>query len=451
MASVGADPLITLQWDVLGRFLTQWLTITDVVKLDSAYCNHSSRPHFLKRLNSDGAAFEQVECRSSKQRMVDWIGIRGVRIKELDLPKSHTQLKNILTCTGHYLETIKCSNQLGIPRNECADISSYCPNLGTLKVNLKTALSPGMTSILTGCPKLHTLQIPYNYYATWDQFHGDNVTNRQNVFSHISCPSMRTLVLDDPATNSFLKMMIKAFPGLTRLEIAHGSIRKLSKSDGIAKLCPALESLSVVDGWCSNKFIMPFIRHCSNLSSICIGSKIMDAVLVAIGNHCKKLERLQVHHSPISDTALITVVESCLGLTFVDVSDCNRITDTAVTAITETCPQLQEITLSYNERITDTSLFAIASNCASLKRLNISCLHRITDAGVVAIAQKCLMLESLDMRESSALIGDWRGNGGTGEAYVALAKYSKCLKKLRASMSLSEWALFKYIRPDVVV
>jgi hypothetical protein len=82
----------------------------------------------------------------------------------------------------------------------------------------------------------------------------------------------------------------------------------------------------------------------------------------------------------------------------IDIS--RNITDHTLQSIGEHCTRLQSLNLYGCREITDTGLITISIHCPELESLAVvGCCHQITDASIISMSTHCIGLQSLNLYE----------------------------------------------------
>ncbi|XP_051167584.1 F-box/LRR-repeat protein 7-like [Leptopilina boulardi] len=124
----------------------------------------------------------------------------------------------------------------------------------------------------------------------------------------------------------------------------------------------------------------------SSLTSLSLrhSKRVTDLNVTTILDNCIHLKELDM-----TDCSRITKVctrVAVLQLQTIDLSDCHEIDDSGLVSSLARMPHLNCLYLRRCFRITDTSLIAIASYCSGMRQLSVSDCTRITDFGVRELA-----------------------------------------------------------------
>ena len=172
--------------------------------------------------------------------------------------------------------------------------------------------------------------------------------------------------------------------------------------------------------------------HYSKMLSCCTGlesvsfSKCKDVtknMLTNLGHKCANLRCLDVSHTAVTNSALISLAENCSTLTHLNLSACRNITDrgvifiakynsmlselylrdnqgissSGVIAIAKRCKVLTVLYLSFCRNVSDTPIIVVGDNCPLLTRVGLKGCDSVTNAGKSALLQKCKYILSLDI------------------------------------------------------
>jgi hypothetical protein len=243
-------------------------------------------------------------------------------------------------------------------------------------------------------------------------------------------------------------------------KLADLSLHKMQLSgQGLSQVlrqCVALESFEVT----AEDQVIPVEVAIPSLKSLKSGSRcITDAVLMAIGQYCAKLETLHVFKfaartgdSGVSDVRVRAVLEGCPLLRETDVEYAGGISDDlrvelarrlSLTSIdfkrwTNRCSYLAQEVLKASPNLTsvrfwiqtsDATLAVCAQHCPQLRELDLSGTRRVTAAGVRALLKEVgSKLCSLDLRGCKHF-GD--------EMVLAVAEHCPLLERFQCSPHIS--------------
>jgi F-box/leucine-rich repeat protein 2/20 len=124
-------------------------------------------------------------------------------------------------------------------------------------------------------------------------------------------------------------------------------------------------------------------------------NNVGDESIIALAEHCPRIQSLSLFSLRITDTVLTRVTSKCPNLIALSVSGCVGITDAGATTIGG-CRSLQSLYLNA-AKITDETLVQIALKCTRLRALSVNDCFELSDRGVMALADHCRSLQSLSM------------------------------------------------------
>lgn len=101
--------------------------------------------------------------------------------------------------------------------------------------------------------------------------------------------------------------------------------------------------------------------------------------------------------SRLTDATLFAIAEHCPELRYLDVSSCRNMTNPAFIELAKACPSLQSLNACGCEMLTDTGVLALSIHCNQLSKVNLGWCHRVTDFGVSCLARGCRRLTMLDL------------------------------------------------------
>lgn len=201
------------------------------------------------------------------------------------------------------------------------------------------------------------------------------MANPFDIFSDEIMYSILDHLNDDPFAKRSFSSVCKSF---YFIESRHRRALKPLRSDLLPRTFQRYPSISHLD-----LSLCPLVDD-NNLSDVSMAWK---ATL-----RCVNLSRSR----SFTSIGLLTLVNNCLGLVEIDLSNGTELTDSAAKAIAE-ARNVETLKLARCKKITDIGIGCIAVGCKKLKTLCLRWCLRITDLGVDLIAMKCKEIRSLDL------------------------------------------------------
>jgi hypothetical protein len=279
------------------------------------------------------------------------------------------------------------------------------------------------------------------------------------------CPNVQKLLANDelkiaPWGDTLLKL-VQGFQRLTELVITDLDLSQ-QELCAVLRHCKYLETLSIRDEHqhLSGQIALPTLR------SLEIYSRHMsDAVMVAIGQRCTRLELLKVFESqlkfhcdyPITDVGVLAVLQGCpllretdvenaarIGtglraglaqrcnfsridwskwaglsdalaqgvlvvspnLVAVEFKECKQLTDATLAVCAQHCPRLETVIMVWFG-VTNLGIRALAKGAAyTLREIRIAGYKQLGDDAVFAIAKLCVRLDFFTLRECPLVTGN---------------------------------------------
>jgi len=272
--------------DIFRQELLHYLTVYDIVRLDTACMNHKYRPQVLDKIS--GVILTGDQYKSMKASLYKWLGMRLIYLINMNLNF------NILTPS--------------IIKNDYVDQLRYIQHVVMEGDMIDDDIS---IFILSQCPCLLSLDIYQDDYQITDD-------TLQSIAEH--CTGLQSLSISDCS------------------EITDTGLMTISEH------CPNLLSLKVYNcDQITDASIISISTHFTELQSLNLArcQQITDASIISISTHCSGLQSLNLEElQNISDTCFISISEKCTGLKELDVSY-TRITDASLIAIAKNSTRLQ--------------------------------------------------------------------------------------------------------------
>jgi len=303
--------------DIFRQELMHYLTVYDIVRLDTACVNHQYRPQLLEKIT--GVILTGEKDESIEPSLYKWLGMRRIYFINVYFRFD----------TPYSLE------------NDYVDQFKY-----TRHVVMRGPINDDMAMfIISHSPFLQSIDMSFGYFITDDTL--------QSIAEH--CTGLQSLSLNHYISLSDCSRITDT--GLIT----------------ISEHCPNLLSLKVYEcDQITDASIISISIHCTGLQSLHIGycNKITSVSILAICIQCIGLQFLNlVGFQQITDASIISISTHCTGLQSLNLEDCHQISDASIIPISEKCTGIKRLHFSYT-RITDASLIAITKNCTGLQSLS---------------------------------------------------------------------------------
>ena len=150
----------------------------------------------------------------------------------------------------------------------------------------------------------------------------------------------------------------------------------------------------------TDQALQSIAEHCIGLQSLSLSccSEITDTGLINISEHCHNLQSLKINDCrQVTDASIISISAHCTGLQSLNLWSCDQITDASIISLSTHCTGLHSLHLLDCRHITDTSIISVSTYCTGLQSLNLKGCHHITDASIMSISTHCTGLQSLNL------------------------------------------------------
>eukprot|EP00598_Pedospumella_elongata_P009223 CAMPEP_0185002736 /NCGR_PEP_ID=MMETSP1098-20130426/74636_1 /TAXON_ID=89044 /ORGANISM="Spumella elongata, Strain CCAP 955/1" /LENGTH=513 /DNA_ID=CAMNT_0027530273 /DNA_START=36 /DNA_END=1577 /DNA_ORIENTATION=+ len=245
------DVLLSLIPVLQVEILARWLSLSDVVKLDSALFSPHYREPFMKLLNEEYCVFQDLDGQH-----LAWAMWRNVKLSAVDLPHhfANDQRLKLFQQTGKYLRSLITFN-VDPESNIVEEILTLCPNLEKLVFPVNDLAEMDICSKLSHLPRLQELDL-----TRCESLTGEMLANICSHSSLVSVDLTNCMELED------------ALP--VEIVNTNHTIRKLSVL------------------WCGETcFYIPFVQQCKALQTLYISDIRFKDVLVVLAQ-CPALTTL---------------------------------------------------------------------------------------------------------------------------------------------------------------
>ena len=402
-----------------SRIIFQFLTVSDIAAVDTAFINHDIR--FLWLSCQKFTSTEGITLFSNHE--VKWCKTRNIFPATLCVegPDDKTLDENDMDTNNSFIDD-----------NGLISLCTKAKNIKYFKLqNSHTVTDIGFSSFIGNCSNLQTLDLnncPHISDASLNvlgMYCGSNLKS----INISNCPRFSNIGIEN------LLKSCKSLVSLTYSCDYNAALATYKMLIFLGKYCPLLEYLQLDYIVLSNIAIDTFANGCNRLKSLVLGNIIgvaVDDFLRTIGDNCKTLEVIDIGNifpkgTHITNYGIRTVIEGChLLKELVIRSPLPSISDNAFPMLSQQCPLLEVIHFtSCPENITDLTMEEIGK-LPYLEELHIPNNQTITDDGIKMLLNgKESFIERLSLLIDGILI--------TNDTLDLIAKKCKFLKDLTIS------------------
>jgi len=389
-----AQILLNLPTDISVDIISNWIGAADAVKLDTAFCESTTRPKFeilLSNCTLSWALFQRYHT----NHLAVWSVKRSVQVDSLHLNNASdsTVYMELLQKRGSRVRRIRFEfTSAGISHDLLSDVARYCSHLEDLNL-VKSSESPGLDvplkNILLNCTKLRALSFTYSAITLGldgRSFHG------------IVCPHLCTLRLDFFYPVELFAALFMMTPNLTSLALLTSSFERNTGNDNVLQfISPKLKKLSFVG--LADKDLIQIVNSCPHIESVTFLSErygytnITFAGVEYMAAHLTNLNSVDISSSCISDVCFCVLAEHrSQTLTSLDIVHSNELSVGAINAVLNQCTKLTHFGCHYNHYVKELDFAYLA---------NITNLYFVLDGECVlllySIAQHCAALTHLSL------------------------------------------------------
>jgi len=318
--------MMKLPDDIVRLELLQYLTVHDIVRLDTACMNHKYRHQLLDKIS--GVILIGDKDEYMKASLFKWLGMR--RIYWINM---YLHFDNLIPSSieNNYVDQFRYSRHLIMTGSIRDDIAML---------------------IISHSPCLKSIGISENDY---DGFQITDLT-LQSIAEH--CTGLESLSL------SYCRVITDT--GLITISEHRPNLQSLK-----ARSCDLISDISIIS----------ISTHCTGLQLLNLrgSDHITDASIISISTHCTGLQSLNLRGcDQITDASIISISIHCAGLQSLNVGNCRKLTEAGIISISVQCTSLKRLDVS-GTRITDASLIAIAKNCSGLHSIRTYYCNRLSN------------------------------------------------------------------------
>lgn len=367
--------LFSLSTNVLCMFLCDALTIRELVMLDSAICQHTSRKTWLTLLSSAQFTFR------STLSMPDTVGLKwviGKRLKvsniKFSLACNMSLVSEFLRYGGHSVREVQFCG--GDQSREMLLVGMYCKGITTLRIH-ELELSSCLSDVLWNNTNIQVLELV-------------EVTNtKSNMLEDLALRQLKVLKIEKTKCGiGFLRSIAACCPDLHTLAMAKNTIQENFE---VLRICPKMKSFSHDCCGLRIDLVERFTRHVPSLLNLSFGG-----------------------FAALDDARVLMIVKNIATLRTLNIRNCAGLTDLS----------LEHIAIHAGNRITvlhadvtapasvktEAILDLFSSKCTKLRYLNINCGDTSLCAGKSTglLVRGCPRLRTLVVNMHSTVSGSSR-------------------------------------------
>jgi hypothetical protein len=386
---------------------SEWLTIFDIARLDSATCNRQQRSSFTALAYTSCRALQyptEIIGDTLLDAMSIWICRKDVPVAGLFLTPTivlnDTLRLDYLKRRGQQLQWITYKQIIGkTVRSKQSEgslgVEAYCPNLTRLRA-INWDGGPAVTKIIASSHHLTELRLR------------GEITNKQIQELVGKCNNLRKLTIH-------------------AMQNKHDGV-----FNALISTCPHLEEVNFsMQGYLTDSLVDKLMRKCPELSVLALNNAILSfSTLIALLGQCGKMRTLSLDNSELFENTSTTVFKSaltelCFNTVTVDDADilfilqcCPALQTLALTMRTATahvfmnigplCRHLQRLDISDNAEssVNNAVLHILSEHCTQLRMLNVTGTQRVPDGGICAVVRACPLLQELHLPVCSTDLTD---------------------------------------------
>lgn len=375
---------------VFCSVLSDWTTIRDLGRMDSATTNRALRTHLLQCFRLIKLSFDKTQIFDyNNQGVFRWIVLRNIKLTKMTLyPPTVSRALVWQACSqsGPHIRELYCIDSTSHD-DDLKLVSELCVNLKYLNIHYcDNITNDGVFHLTKSCATLTRIEISFSRMISDELLFGISQC----------CRSLEALSIR------------------WCIHITERGIVQVMNS------CAALRYLEVPACDISRDITTAMLsRECSSLIYLDISSckHITDLSLHTIAARCYNLQHLDIaHNQQVTEAGLSSIAQCCIYLVHLDISYCCKVSGISlqqVSNVTSTgiqqLSQLEYLNTRWCKAVDDGGIYSLVTalksselrgvlNISKLRVLNISNCHQVTDVSLIQIIASCsCSLEHLDI------------------------------------------------------
>ena len=408
--------LVSSDW--FSIFLT-YLTIEDILSLDSAFCNHNDRIEWLKLLKTLKPCI-RVKNDQFADKIADWYILKNVHPVELSLRYNDGSSFTIsddciakLTRNGSRVKKLdmqgyfyRFTGQL-INQMIFQNVAVNCPQLETLSIYFAALPDDGLEILSRTCHKLKSITLTeVRSYVRLDEL----LIANKNLIS---------LNLSDLYTNSSILETLGLHCPLLETCLIEGATLQTTEiqMETFTKGCPNLKEVHLLDVLSVktyHKLLRCLGSNNSALEKLSIGrnkkeeneandnnivlEREQTQSLQCLLNGCPLLKEIELYECKLSTSDVSYLLNHFLNLETLTFDDCDLCGDgLIITKEADKLKYLKQLIISVSPSLTNKSIMNIIKGCHNLEYIDICECDQLTNASLFSIAANCPNLEKINL------------------------------------------------------
>jgi hypothetical protein len=418
-----------LPGDIITAILSTWIDLEAFVKLDTVMCGYKARQQFLLSIRNPSFVANTSALRMCPsmdleryvQQLARWITQRQVKVQTwiVDGDVASSRSPDLLPYTAgphaRFLQLRKLSSP--IAAGVFSTFAAGCSNLQVLILetcqdwgSVDTHITPAEESQRVSSQALiddgGCVQFPNVRSLYIRNVRGANVIQSVNGLLK-AAPGVSDLRLKSsnqvcPINDESLHILSNHAVKLQVLEL---DIQRQEFSSAalvaLAERCSDLETLALLCGdMVDHTVVEAFAVNCSRLEGLQLWGLFTTAALSAVATHCGlRLRYLTLDMKHRDGDGLVAIAEHCRQLEELQLRYCKLVPNAALVQLVSSLPHLRELLLQSLRVVTDEVLIAVAAHLPKLTTLGMSGIKSgYTEGGAQAVVASLTQLRRFCIR-----------------------------------------------------
>jgi hypothetical protein len=414
-----SEQVLGITRDVVAEIFSSWITVRDLIKLESACCSAKSKSFFDERILGL-LLTRKVHGAVARRGVLDWLLKRQIPCEALDFESGGhvaSDVQRYLCLYGNAVHFLCLGQQVKI-----VEICRLLPNLQEL-TNLPekdVSSTDTIEYIQSCCPKLQSLQLVGQKNIFMESRVGAdgwrNLQELELVMVAKSNETLQAIVSTNPTLRTIaihrsgwylyarpaVEIIVQHCPLLEHLKL--GAYHQFLYDEHLIALathCPLLKLMDFSGrerSW-TGAGLDYYIKHCGNLTSLDLNyadTMVDDSLLLAMGQHLQKLETLNIARCVlVTNEGICALAQGCSILHMLDVSYCDKVSHDGVCEVLRYCDQLRELRIIALPRLDSAAFVAAFTQCGrSLRYITTDNLLLKREPSLLSVLQRrCYRVE----------------------------------------------------------
>jgi hypothetical protein len=426
---------------ILHLICSEWIGISDLVRLDSAICSRRDRDTYLNVVQQEWFVINITDytdniSQSLSFTLTKWLTARKIRASSVYFISNFNLMDctNSITNAARHWKHLYLENFSGEGIETVVDVQlQIASQLNRVQLPACHSFTALRKFLLNSSPQINTLHINdcryeltplvINHLSRFQLLKELNLSRcvfTDRLTLHVipeACPHLTALILNEcyMVHDPFIELIANTYgQQLVILEINQCEYLTDDSMESIIRHMTALTSLGIarpnriketlIQRW-AHESQSHNLKHLNLSGYGALDANIIELIIQDCCASSDSLGDLDTIEETENEEDDRIIFDSTKGIQTISLGNCHRFHDRSLIFLAEKAPNLKYLDVTYCSKISDAGMLSIINCCQSLQYINVSFCNRLTDLTFCALVNHCVVLQTL-ICECCALITD---------------------------------------------